>query len=167
MHMYNVNSGRALSIHCPAPFSDVNTVFDDTESWRQLFVHLKTIRASHFVCVQCLPAQVQWGPQQSLLQPPACLQPTALTVWPWRNWPLGLGTGVSVCRGKHTKINEWCECVCLCIFIITYLSSCHSSNLVSGSSSLQEYPIFTAVSTRMKKEGRRKDREEKTNNSDM
>lgn len=40
-----------------------------------------------------------------------------------------------------------CSCLPLCIYIIAYLSCCHSSNLVSGSNSLQEYPIFTAVST--------------------
>lgn len=58
---------------------------------------------------------------------------------------------------KHTKINElvWvCACVCLCIS--ANLSSCHSSNLVSGSSNLQEYPIFTAVSRRTKGQERQK-----------
>ena len=63
---------------------------------------------------------------------------------------------------KHTKINElvWvCACVCLCICISANLSSCHSSNLVSGSSNLQEYPIFTAVSRRLnEQEWERKDR---------
>lgn len=52
----------------------------------------------------------------------------------------------------------WCECVhvcafvCLCIFNIANLSSCHSTILLSGSSSLQENPIFTAVSTNTRKE---------------
>lgn len=36
--------------------------------------------------------------------------------------------------------------------ITANLSSCQSSNLVSESSRLQEYPIFTAVSTRRNKE---------------
>lgn len=39
-----------------------------------------------------------------------------------------------------------CSCLPLGIFIAAHLSCCHSSNLVSGSSSLQEYPMFTAVS---------------------
>lgn len=120
-----------------------------------IFDPLKTIWVNYW----CLPAQVQIGLQQSLLQPSPCLQPTGPSVWPWRNWPPGLGIGVSVCRGKHTRINEmaWvCACVSLSIFIIANLSSCHSSNLVSGSSSLQEYPIFTAVSTLRKSKGERK-----------
>jgi len=126
---------------------------------RQLIGHLKSIWVTLRPYAQCVPAQVRWGPRRSWLQPTACLQPTAPSVWPWRNWPLGLGTGESVCRGKHTQINELvgaCAWVCVCLFSfhfcsIANLSSCHSSNLVSGSSSLQEYPTFTAVSASMKR----------------
>lgn len=45
-----------------------------------------------------------------------------------------------------------CSCLPLGIFIAAHLSCCHSSNLVSGSSSLQEYPMFTAVSETEEKE---------------
>lgn len=48
---------------------------------------------------------------------------------------------------KSSYMAQLCSCPSLCIFIIAYLSCRHSSNLVSGSNSLHEYPIFTAVST--------------------
>lgn len=58
--------------------------------------------------------------------------------------------------GGQIKDHSYSVSVCMCVlcvyffklfFIIANLSSCHCSNLVSGSNSLQEYPIFTAVST--------------------
>lgn len=60
-----------------------------------------------------------------------------------------------VSAGANQRSIIICECVYVFvgIFIIANLSSCHSSNLVSGSNSLQEYPIFTAVSTTIKNEG--------------
>ena len=41
-----------------------------------------------------------------------------------------------------------CACVCVCVCVCHCLSSCPPSKLVSGSSSLEKYPMFTAVSER-------------------
>lgn len=69
--------------------------------------------------------------------------------WVWGLEYLSAGANTQRSMGWCVSV---CVCVCMCIFIIANLSSCHSSNLVSESRSLQEYPIFTAVSTRTEKE---------------
>lgn len=109
----HISSCPCYISHCFMIQSDVLT------RWQQLFGHLKAMWVNYFLYVQRLPGQVQWGPQRSLLQPSPYLQPTSLSVWPWRNSSLGLGTGVSVCRGK-SKINHnvWVStCMSLWVFL--------------------------------------------------
>lgn len=121
-----------------------------------IFSHLKKYMSKLFpVC----PVFTSSGPVRTIAVFPSVLPLSTAhssVCLPLKKLTIGSGDW-SICLQGQTHKDQWdgecvCVCVCMCIFIIANLSSCHSSNLVSESRSLQEYPIFTAVSTRTEKE---------------
>lgn len=103
----------------------------------------------HTSCLSIsLPAQVQWGQRRSLTQALLSFpQPTCVAALPSGTWWLGRATAVSLWKGKLEGHSQIVRCLragvrCLGAGVFScsagHLSSCQSSNLVSGSNSLQE-----------------------------